>query len=128
MILPDFSFDEAYLTDDLERIIKILINDKKPLTVVQRKDTIDLLEEYEYNRNSCLAVRKRDDALTDNDFEVLKKTLETKDEIILSQAREITHLRAATTLNSRFNTSVSDGIWRDFAEEINNIKRSRNAT
>ena len=126
-MLPDFTFNDIFIIGDLQRIVKILLNDKKPLTVVQRKDTIDLLEDYEYNRNVYMAIRKRDDALAENDIDRLEKALEDKDSIILSQAQEISTLRVSAKFFNRFDATESDHIWKDYNNEIKALERNGNA-
>jgi hypothetical protein len=126
-MLPDFTFNDTFIIGDLQRIVKILLNDKKPLTVVQRKDTIDLLEDYEYNRNLYMAIRKRDDALAENDIDRLEKALEDKDSIILSQAQEISTLRVSAKFFNRFDATESDHIWKDYNNEIKALERNGNA-
>ena len=124
----DFSFDDPFIVGDLQRLLKILINDKKPLTVMQRKDIIDLLEDYEYNRNCSLAIRKRDDDLVELQLEQLKITIETKDKIIVSQAEDIHNLRKSNKINSRYNTVASDQIWQQYKVDTESITRTYNAT
>ena len=126
-MLPDFSFNDTFIIGDLQRIIRVLTNDKKPLTVVQRKDTIDLLEDYEYNRKVLVAIRKRDDALAENDIDRLEKALEEKDSIILSQAHEISTLRVSAKFINRFDAVESDHIWKDYNNEIKALERNCNA-
>ncbi|MCI4436475.1 MAG: hypothetical protein JHC33_06660 [Ignisphaera sp.] len=126
-MLPDFTFNDTFIIGDLQRIVKILLNDKKPLTVVQRKDTIDLLEDYEYNRNVYMDIRKRDDALAENDIDRLEKALEDKDSIILSQAQEISTLRVSAKFFNRFDATESDHIWKDYNNEIKALERNGNA-
>ena len=126
-MLPDFSFNDTFIIGDLQRIIRVLTNDKKPLTVVQRKDTIDLLEDYEYNRKLLVAIRKRDDALAENNIDRLEKALEEKDLIILSQAQEISTLRVSAKFFNRFDAVESDHIWKDYNNEIKALERNCNA-